>query len=108
MRGVHPVFHVSVLRKHTPDQIEGRRTTPPDSITTEEGEEEWEVEEILHWRKRRSKNQFLVAWKGYGPEANSWEPEANLKNCKQLVDKFKTRFPTAPTKYKRTKRRAGG
>jgi hypothetical protein len=46
MRGVHPVFHVSILQKHNGDRVEGRHRPPPPPITVN-GEQEWEVSEIL-------------------------------------------------------------
>jgi hypothetical protein len=60
---IHNVFHASLLtpyketEKHGPNFLE----PPPDLI---DGEEEWEVEEILgDWQYRR-KQQYLVQWKG--------------------------------------------
>jgi len=38
---------------------------PPDH-TLIDGEEEYEVEEILKYRYCRQQHQFLIAWKGYG------------------------------------------
>ncbi|KAH9473218.1 hypothetical protein Pst134EA_033220 [Puccinia striiformis f. sp. tritici] len=104
MHGIHPVFHVSVLRKHTADSIEGRGYEEPAPVQIED-EDEWEVGEILNCRKKRKKKEYLIAWKGYGPEANSWEPETNLSNSEELLDEFNKKFPTAAAKYKRTKRR---
>jgi hypothetical protein len=46
MARIHPVFHVSVLRKHTPNTIEGRRGKPAAPIVVD-GNVEWEVEGIL-------------------------------------------------------------
>src|SRR5260370_17513363 len=48
----------------------------PDLI---EGEQEWEVEQILDTRRYRSQLQFLIKWKGYSGANNSWEPEKNIK-----------------------------
>ncbi|KAA6426858.1 MAG: hypothetical protein FRX49_03183 [Trebouxia sp. A1-2] len=49
-----------------------------------EGEEEFEVQEILAHKpayKKRSDTgtRFLVQWKGYSPAYNSWEPIRELK-----------------------------
>ncbi|KNE88802.1 hypothetical protein PSTG_17762, partial [Puccinia striiformis f. sp. tritici PST-78] len=103
MQKVHPVFHVSVLRRHKADMIDGRQAPTPDPIRME-GMDEWEVEEILDGRKKGKKTEFLVSWKGFGPEEDSWEPEQNLQNCKELLEKFTRRFPQATTKHKRRRR----
>lgn len=58
-----------------------------------EGEEEFEVEEILtHKPKGRKKTdprvKFLIKWKGYGEENNTWEPYKNLKNAHAALDEY--------------------
>jgi hypothetical protein len=80
MQGVHPTFHVSRLRKHHPDKIEHRKTNTP-SLIQVNGEEEWEVEEVLDKRRRGKGVQYLVSWKQFGPGQNLWEPEAHLEHC---------------------------
>ena len=42
------------------------------AIVTEDGTQEWEVERILDHRRRGRGYQYLVQWKGYGPEHNRW------------------------------------
>ena len=51
--------------------------------------EEYLVEEILAHRgdpKRKTSLEFLVKWKGYTDENNSWEPWNNLKDNSFLHD----------------------
>ena len=38
----------------------------------------YEVEKILKTRYRNGKKEFLVKWKGYPDEMNTWVPEENL------------------------------
>jgi hypothetical protein len=59
------------------------------------GEEEYEVEQVLDSQMYHKKLQYLVSWKGY-PGQDSWEPEANLANSKDLVVKFHCKHPDAP------------
>ena len=61
-----------------------------------EGEEEWEVEEILDSRRHRGRLQYLVRWKGYDVSHNSWESAGNVANAKKLVDTFHRKRPNAP------------
>jgi hypothetical protein len=81
---VHPVFHVSLLEPYRKD---GRVQPPPPPIEME-GALEYEVESILEHRFRGIKNPkayYKVAWKGYGIEHNSWEPESNVVNAPEIV-----------------------
>jgi hypothetical protein len=100
---IHPVFHVSKLRPYTPDPISVRHPpSPPKTTITQSGIEEYEVETILDSRLYRTKLQYLVKWKGYGPEENSWEPEDNLTNSKTLIKKFHQEHPNAPRRIAAT------
>ena len=53
---------------------------------------EWEVEKILNKRKVRGVIKYLVYWKGITAENNTWEKEKDLKNTKELVNKFKEKI----------------
>merc|ERR1712151_22330 len=62
----------------------------------EDMEESYEVEELLDRRFRQVRGkkvkEYLVRWKGFGPEANSWEPLKNVSNCEEqlkAIDKKK-------------------
>jgi len=58
-------------------------------------EPEWKVEEILdsHWHQRRF--QYLIKWKGYGYEHNSWESASEV-SAPELIVEFYHKHPRAP------------
>jgi len=49
------------------------------------------VEKILNKRKIRGVNKYLVRWKRFTVESDTWEKEEDLKNAKELVDNFEGR-----------------
>ena len=53
----------------------------------EEGEK-WEVEKILDHEKRGRKWFFLIKWKSYNEDKNTWEPVGNLDNCKTILKDY--------------------
>ena len=59
----------------------------------EEDEGHYEVYRILEVKfvKVSGKREFLIRWKGHGPEDDSWEPEDNL-DCPNLIDRFIEKF----------------
>jgi hypothetical protein len=60
-----------------------------DEDFSEDGE--FEVETILDKKLLYRKPHFLVKWRGYGNEFNSWEPLENLCNSSVLVEEFEQR-----------------
>jgi hypothetical protein len=87
---VHPVFHTALLR---PFRSDGRHQPPPLPLQVA-GEEEYEVDSILAHRGSGRGRTFLVRWKGYGPEHDTWEPLRNLANAKQLLAEYYAKIST--------------
>ena len=56
------------------------------------GVEEWKVEEILNKRKMRGVEKYLVQWKEFIAENDTWEREEDLRNAKELVEDFEGRL----------------
>lgn len=67
------------------------RVKPPAQAIIIEGEEEWEIETILdHKLDRRFKDPrfYLVKYLDYNE--TKWLQEADLDNCQELLDEFKS------------------
>jgi len=83
---IYPVVNISRVQLYKP-QVEGQKKTPPKPVIIE-GEEKFEIEKILNKRMIRGKEKFLVRWKGYTVEEDTWENRENLENAKELVEEF--------------------
>ncbi|XP_041101092.1 chromodomain Y-like protein isoform X2 [Polyodon spathula] len=52
-------------------------------------EELYEVERIVDKRKnKKGKTEYLVHWKGYNSDDDTWEPEQHLVNCVEYIHEF--------------------
>ena len=57
-----------------------------------EEEEEWEVEKMINKKKIQGKEKYLVLWKRYTVEEDTWKNKENLKNMMKLVEGFKRNY----------------
>ncbi len=87
---VHPVFHVSLLKKYISRNAEGHVATPPVEWLDEEPL--YEVEAIVDHHdasfRHKTVRKYLIKWKGYGHEFNSWERDSNLVNCAEALAEY--------------------
>jgi hypothetical protein len=85
---IHDVFHSSLLTRYNEPSFHGQKrpTPPPPEIINEE--EEYEIEEIRGHRKRGRGMQYLVHWKGYGNEDDTWLPKSAMGNAEELFAEY--------------------
>jgi len=57
-----------------------------------EGIKEWEIEKILNKRKIREVEKYLVWWKGFMAEGDTWGKKENLKNVGEALEEFEGRI----------------
>jgi len=87
---IHPVVNISRVWLYKP-QVKGQKKIPPKLLIIE-GQEEFKVEKIINKRMIRGKEKFLVRWKGYMAEEDTWENRENLENAKELVEEFERKY----------------
>ena len=91
---VHTVFHVSLLKPYAVRSANGAPLpVPPPPVQWVTGEPEWEVEALLDHRSavhnRQPITEYLVRWLGYDSKNDTWEPDYNMKNCRDLIHSYK-------------------
>ena len=87
---IHPVVNVSRIVMYK-EQVEGQRLVPPAPVEIG-GKQEYEVEKILNKKLFRGKMRYLVRWKGYTAEEDTWEKEEDLENAKEAVAEFEEQY----------------
>jgi len=83
---IHPVVNVSRIVRYK-EQVEGQKKEEGKPVEVE-GVEEWEVEKILNKKKIRGVEKYLVWWKGFTAEGDTWERIENLKNAEEAIKEF--------------------
>jgi Chromo (CHRromatin Organisation MOdifier) domain len=88
---IHNVFHASLLTpyKETEEYGENFVQPPPELI---EGQEEYEVEQIINSRRwgHAWKLQYLLQWKGYSRTHDSWQ-DATKVHTPRLIREYHAR-----------------
>ena len=83
---IHLVVNVSQIAWYK-EQVKRQKKEEGKMVEVEEIEE-WEVEKILNKKKIRGMEKYLVRWKGFTTEGDTWEWRENLKNAEELIEKF--------------------
>jgi hypothetical protein len=85
---MHNVFHVSLLRPY----IEGKSTKNPPIPEVIQDEFEFQIQNLMKHRLvqqgKKHIYEYLIRWKGYKAEHDTWEPQDNLENCALILHKY--------------------
>ncbi|SJL04180.1 uncharacterized protein ARMOST_07540 [Armillaria ostoyae] len=100
---IYPVFNETLLTPYTPPIFPNQVRDPPPPPDIINDEEEYEVESILdhktckvHGPKNpktgkytmNTVTDYLVKWKGYGPEEHKWTVERELQHAKEVIAEY--------------------
>jgi len=86
-RNNFPTYYASELKLHVPNDatlFPSRVHSQPGPVLTPNGLQEHKISHILDARPRGRGYQFLIHWKGYGPEDDEWLPATLLEDCEAL------------------------
>ncbi|KAK1129066.1 hypothetical protein K0M31_020197 [Melipona bicolor] len=61
----------------------------------------WEVEKILAKKVVRGVPTYLIKWKNWNSEYNTWEPISNLVNCADILEKFEKNILQLINRFKK-------
>jgi hypothetical protein len=100
MRHLHDVFHVSLLDPVRSTSLPPRVPPPPPALYVKDGQEYFEVEDILDSKRTDRRLYYLVKWKGFPDSENSWEPLVNIP-ARGLVKEFHRHNPGKPGEPRR-------
>ena len=89
---IHLVVNVSQIVWYK-EQVKGQKKKEGKPIEVE-GAKEWEVERILNKKKIRGVEKYLVWWKEFMVEGDTWERKENLKNVGKALEEFEERMNT--------------
>ncbi|KAJ7026630.1 hypothetical protein C8F04DRAFT_1296445 [Mycena alexandri] len=84
-----PVFSESEMSE-TEEQPQGKGKEPLFLPSDHEDSDvdEFEVEEIIAWRDQEGETEWLVRWKGFGPEDDTWLGLDRLDGAHELLHAF--------------------
>ena len=94
---IHNTFHISLLELYNNNnKLPSQRSEPPPPIIIE-GEQEYELEEVIDSRLHYNKLQYRAKWTGYSPEHDkNWYPAENFENADLAKRNFHARYPSMP------------
>jgi hypothetical protein len=87
---IHNVFDRSLLTPYVQTQEHGENflRPPPDII---EGEEQYEIQNILRHRCKGRGYEYYVRWKGYSATEDEWVSGKDMENAEEILEEYKKR-----------------
>ena len=90
---IHNTFHILLIKLYEDNKFPSQIQEPPPSIQIE-GEEEYELDEIIDSRLHYNKLQYRTKWTGNPPEHDKvWYPASNFEHATNAIKRFHHRYP---------------
>ncbi|SJL04343.1 uncharacterized protein ARMOST_07709 [Armillaria ostoyae] len=80
---IHPCFNEKLLTPFEPPAFANQEQPPPPPPDLIDGEEEWEIEEILDSKPRK--------WVGHTREHNSWVTASEMGNAQEAIAEYEAK-----------------
>jgi len=89
---VHDVFHPDLLRPAADDPLPDQKNESSGSIVVND-EDEWEIDDILNFRRYRRRLQYRIKWNGYDNDLNWYNADGDeFMNAQEIVDDFHIQY----------------
>jgi hypothetical protein len=87
-----PIFNIDHFKKYEESPADfPDRTVMPETRPHKPEAPEYVVEKIIahKYDKKGSNVKYLVHWEGYGPQFDTWETRAHLKNAPRILGEYR-------------------
>jgi hypothetical protein len=92
---IYPVFHIEKLYKDPGNPLPGQVNPEPLPLELQDGETEYEVQEVLAVKLLCRKLKYRVQWKGWDLDPE-WYPVSLLSNSALVLQSFHNKNPEQP------------
>ena len=106
MQALHPTFNIDKLKRYRegradfPTRPQRYDRPPPEAQADSNGDAIFIVDRIVAAKKVRlgRATYYLVAWKGYPPEENTWKPRSALTGARRALDDYHRNNAASPAR----------
>ena len=89
---IHDVFHSELLHSVVDDSLSDQKNESSRSIVIND-ENEWEIDDILNFRRYQRRLQYRVKWKNYDNDLNWYNADDNeFMNAQEMIDDFYIKY----------------
>ncbi len=89
---IHDVFHSELLHSVVDNSLSDQKSESSESIVIND-EDEWEIDDILNFRRYRRRLQYRVKWKSYDNDLNWYNADDDeFMNAQEMIDDFHIKY----------------